>query len=417
MSRPPPPAVDLDVRRARTGDRRAFERLYRRHLARTHLLARRMLGSAEAADDATQEIFLRAWQRLPSFRGQASFGTWLHHLARNVLLNRLARGRAAKRSADFADREIETAAAPPPNVHPATAIDLETAIETLAAPRPHGAGPLPPRGLHPPGDRRAARHRRRHLESPPPPGPRAAARGLERQPRKDPMSHPRSERPSAYLDDDLPAGGHAAIEAHLASCAACRAMPVRASGPLTAVEIVGMRRGVDVMVAQGDIVLRGVAGPTAITAHRGTLRLDGVSGRTTVTAAESEVTVRASAGDPSVETTTGAIHLLDLAAERASATSVGGRITWRGPVPPLGRVTLATHGGGIDVQLPAEADLELDLRTLRGRLETALPWTLPSGDGGSRRLRQTLGDGGGQLTIDTFSGVVRIEQPAPPGVR
>src|SRR5678816_4299580 len=73
-----------DVAAAAAGDVRAFERMYRRHVARIHSTAVRMLG-AEEADDATQDVFVRAWQRLGQFRGDSAFGTWLFRLAVNVL--------------------------------------------------------------------------------------------------------------------------------------------------------------------------------------------------------------------------------------------------------------------------------------------------------------------------------------------
>jgi RNA polymerase sigma-70 factor, ECF subfamily len=76
-----------DATRAARGDMRAFERLYRAHAGRVHGLACRMLSSAEAAE-ATQDVFVRAWQKLSSYRGEAAFGTWLHRLAVNVFLGR-----------------------------------------------------------------------------------------------------------------------------------------------------------------------------------------------------------------------------------------------------------------------------------------------------------------------------------------
>jgi RNA polymerase sigma-70 factor (ECF subfamily) len=76
-----------DVRRAAGGDQAAFERLYQAHVARVHSLARRM-ASEDDADEATQDVFVRAWQKLGTFRGEAAFGTWLHRLAVNVLLGR-----------------------------------------------------------------------------------------------------------------------------------------------------------------------------------------------------------------------------------------------------------------------------------------------------------------------------------------
>jgi RNA polymerase sigma-70 factor (ECF subfamily) len=84
-----------DARRAAKGDPEAFERLYHAHVARVHSLARRMLGEQDA-DEATQDAFVRAWEKLGTFRGDAAFGTWLHRLAINLFL-----GRRAKRAKDW----------------------------------------------------------------------------------------------------------------------------------------------------------------------------------------------------------------------------------------------------------------------------------------------------------------------------
>jgi RNA polymerase sigma-70 factor (ECF subfamily) len=86
-----------DTALAASGDGSAFERLYRKHVARIHGLVRRMVDS-DQADDITQDVFVRAWEKLNTFRGEAAFGTWLHRLAVNVILGRrqaigLERGR------------------------------------------------------------------------------------------------------------------------------------------------------------------------------------------------------------------------------------------------------------------------------------------------------------------------------------
>jgi RNA polymerase sigma-70 factor (ECF subfamily) len=78
-----------DVERAAAGDAAAFERIYRRHVPRVHGMCRRMLsGAGEETDDVTQEVFIRAWEKLALFRGDAAFGTWLYRLAVNVILAR-----------------------------------------------------------------------------------------------------------------------------------------------------------------------------------------------------------------------------------------------------------------------------------------------------------------------------------------
>jgi RNA polymerase sigma-70 factor, ECF subfamily len=80
-----PDAVDATL--AASGDAHAFERLYRGHIARVHSLVRRMLNDDDP-DEVTQDIFVRAWQKLGTFRGESAFGTWLHRLAINLILAR-----------------------------------------------------------------------------------------------------------------------------------------------------------------------------------------------------------------------------------------------------------------------------------------------------------------------------------------
>jgi len=93
------PGIDADVVLAAQGDSGAFERLYRTHVPRIHSLTRRMIGSRDA-DEVTQDIFVRTWQKLRLFRGESAFSTWLHRLAVNVVIERrrswaIERGRMA----------------------------------------------------------------------------------------------------------------------------------------------------------------------------------------------------------------------------------------------------------------------------------------------------------------------------------
>ncbi len=76
-----------DVHAAAAGDRQAFQRLYQAHSARIHGAVYRLSGYDHArAEDLTQEAFIRAWQKLPGFRHESAFGTWLYRLAVNIAL-------------------------------------------------------------------------------------------------------------------------------------------------------------------------------------------------------------------------------------------------------------------------------------------------------------------------------------------
>jgi RNA polymerase sigma-70 factor, ECF subfamily len=76
------------VRRSRSGDLAAFDSLVGRYYRIVFNLAFRMLGSREAAEDAAQEIFLKAWRGLGQFRGASRFSTWLHSIAVRHCINR-----------------------------------------------------------------------------------------------------------------------------------------------------------------------------------------------------------------------------------------------------------------------------------------------------------------------------------------
>lgn len=82
-------AVDDVVRRAQQGDVSAFEILYRANAAPVFALCRRMTGDDREARDLVQDVFVRAWERLGTFRGESSLFTWLHRLAVNVVLGHL----------------------------------------------------------------------------------------------------------------------------------------------------------------------------------------------------------------------------------------------------------------------------------------------------------------------------------------
>ena len=89
---------DSDVARAAAGDRGAFERVYRLHVNRVYSLCARMVSDRTRAEELTQDVFVRAWEKLHLFRGESSFATWLHRLTVNVVLNaRKGEGRERSR--------------------------------------------------------------------------------------------------------------------------------------------------------------------------------------------------------------------------------------------------------------------------------------------------------------------------------
>jgi RNA polymerase sigma-70 factor, ECF subfamily len=122
------------IEKAQGGDMRAFEQLYRRNASRVYALCLRMCGEPGYAEEMTQEAFIRAWQRLASFRGDARLSTWLHRVTVNVVLSdRRSRARRMDQVTDpLETQEMRLASRPDA---PGLSVDLEEAIARL----PEGA--------------------------------------------------------------------------------------------------------------------------------------------------------------------------------------------------------------------------------------------------------------------------------------
>jgi RNA polymerase sigma-70 factor (ECF subfamily) len=123
-------ATELDrVRAAQAGDAGAFRLVYEAHVGRVHALCLRLTGEISWAEELTQDVFVRVWERLGSFRGDSAFGTWLYRLAMNEAL-------MALRSARRRELRVEIRGDPPEAPtqgarESEAAIDLERAIAGL----------------------------------------------------------------------------------------------------------------------------------------------------------------------------------------------------------------------------------------------------------------------------------------------
>jgi RNA polymerase sigma-70 factor, ECF subfamily len=123
------------VERARAGDARAFERLYREHAGRVYGLCLRMTREPHLAEDCTQETFINAWRALPQFETRSSLATWLHRIAVNVTLARRRKGAREERALDL-DEDGEDGLEPQWTLETPVEVDeIERAIGAL----PEGA--------------------------------------------------------------------------------------------------------------------------------------------------------------------------------------------------------------------------------------------------------------------------------------
>ncbi len=123
------------VAEARSGDMDAFEAIYRGHSPTVYALCLRLSGGVQSdATELLQDVFVRAWRGLASFRGDSALGSWLHRLAVNAMLER-ARGNSRRLARVIPMDEDSDFDAPGAFDDPDMRMDLESAIALL----PRGA--------------------------------------------------------------------------------------------------------------------------------------------------------------------------------------------------------------------------------------------------------------------------------------
>ena len=143
------------VRRARGGDRGAFDELVRLHFARVYAFLHRMIGSHEDAEDLAQECFVRAWRSLALYRAEASFATWLHRIALHLAQDHRRGGARRSRivpledsghgTSEVGSRRVAGTAGTPPVFAPEPSPAETASRNELARELPHALSRLPPR--------------------------------------------------------------------------------------------------------------------------------------------------------------------------------------------------------------------------------------------------------------------------------
>lgn len=123
-------ATDDGVRRARAGCDAAFDALYAEHVERVFALCVRMTADERRAEELTQDVFVKAWRRLGTFRGDAAFSTWLYRVTVNTVLDAQKRsGRRPKQLSAVPEETFEDGTSR--GGDPAERLRLEAAIASL----------------------------------------------------------------------------------------------------------------------------------------------------------------------------------------------------------------------------------------------------------------------------------------------
>lgn len=118
------------VEQSISGNRDSFKDLFMKNVDRVHTLCLKISADINLADDLTQEVFIKAWEKLDTFKFECKFSTWLHSIAVNLFLMRI---RTDKRYADKLDEYSDKEKSDENKSSQDLRIDLQTAIDKLPA--------------------------------------------------------------------------------------------------------------------------------------------------------------------------------------------------------------------------------------------------------------------------------------------
>jgi len=175
-----------------------------------------------------------------------------------------------------------------------------------------------------------------------------------------------------------------------------------------AIEARTVSGGVDVSDANGPATIETVSGDVRARHITGPLRVNAISG---------DVELGTIAGDVDASTVSGDIALPDARSRIVRMESVSGDLTFGGPMDPAGRYDFRSHSGSVTLRMPGDAGAALSLETFSGEIDTDFKLLVGGNGGGARsgghHIDSTIGGGGAHVTVETFSGDVRLERAGP----
>ena len=171
-------------------------------------------------------------------------------------------------------------------------------------------------------------------------------------------------------------------------------------GPIEARTVSGEIRIGEIV---GDATIEGVSGDIEVRNVEGNLRVNCVSGEIRLSAVHGDVDASGTSGDISLPN--GRSHMVRM-------ETVSGNLTYGGPVASDGRYDFHSHSGDVDMRMPEDAGASLSMETFSGSIESEFKIVIDKtgGHGNGQHIDTTLGRGGAHITIETFSGDIRLER-------
>ena len=120
------------IKEARGGSSAAFRELYEMHVNRIYAVCLRYSQDTDMADELTQEVFIKAWEKLDSFHFESKFSSWLYSIATNqFLMQKRSQKRFSERVTQYGEIQLRENPLLKPSVSNDYSIDVENALAKL----------------------------------------------------------------------------------------------------------------------------------------------------------------------------------------------------------------------------------------------------------------------------------------------
>jgi DUF4097 and DUF4098 domain-containing protein YvlB len=189
-------------------------------------------------------------------------------------------------------------------------------------------------------------------------------------------------------------------------------MPVKVEGQFNFVTIDGVQAEVSASSVRGDITIKGGTGFVTAKTIEGEIAVEGARGKVNVSSVNQGIKISDTSGDITADSVNGPITMTGIQSKSVEATTTNGNITYEGTLADGGMYTFTTHNGDLSLGVPETSSATFTVRTYNGEFRTDLPLEGMSREDMRRgkRVTMTLGKGSADVTLESFSGSIRVRK-------
>ena len=191
-----------------------------------------------------------------------------------------------------------------------------------------------------------------------------------------------------------------------------RWMSLGLSGVNSSISVEGVEGDVSAEVVNGSVVVRGGRGSIRVGSISGAVEVSGARGSVEASSVNDGVTLRSVEGRVRVESVNGEVELLGIVSDAVEASTVSGDLRYEGALHAGGSYRFESHSGDLTVALPERPDVTVSVDTYSGEFTSSFPVqsksTFTSVRGRGKEFEFTLGDGRAELSLQSFSGLIRL---------